>query len=242
MGVDEMNGEAEPGKGEVAPKQSEGARAAELLMGLAGGARVFRAADGRFHARVPVNGREAIFRLKSSSFRDWLVDGYVSAYQKLPPKRAIQRVLEALEARARFETAGPPVYVRVGRDQDESRSNWYLDLGDHAGTAIKICASGWSIVEKPSVHFAQPQGQLPLPVPCQGGSIELLRGFVNLTESDFHLLIGWLAYSLRPEGPYPVLILYGNQASAKTTLVKVIRKLIDPQTGSVLGDRGVPAI
>ena len=95
----------------------------------------------------------------------------------------------------------------VGRDQEESGSSYYLDLGDHAGTAIKICASGWSIVEKPSVQFTQPQGQLALPVPSHDGSIELLRGFVNVTESDFRLLVGWMAFALRPEGPYPVLVL-----------------------------------
>ena len=173
--------------GEIAEKQSEGTRAGELLMGLASDARVFRAADGRFHARVPVNGRQAIFGLKSSAFRDWLVDGYLSAHQKLPPRRAIRRVLEALEARARFETDSPTVYVRVGRDQDDNLSSYYLDLGDHAGTVIKICASGWSIAHETGIHFARPQGQLPLPVPERDGSIELLREFVNVTESDFQL-------------------------------------------------------
>jgi len=72
----------EPATGEVAPKQSEGTRAAQLLMGLAASARVFRAADGRFLARVPVNGRDAIFSLKSSPFRDWLARGALKAYCK----------------------------------------------------------------------------------------------------------------------------------------------------------------
>ena len=93
----------EQGKREIAEKQSEGTRAGELLMGLASGARVFRTADGRFHAGVTVNRRQAIFGLKSGAFRDWLIDGYLSAHQKLPPRRAIRWVLEALEARARFE-------------------------------------------------------------------------------------------------------------------------------------------
>jgi hypothetical protein len=226
----------ENGKGEVAEKQSEGTRAGELLMRLASGARIFRAADGRFHARVPVNGRQAIFGLKSSAFRDWLIDGYLSAHQKLPPRRAIRRVLEGLEARARFETDSPNVYVRVGRDQDDKLSSYYLDLGDHAGTVIKICASGWSIAQETGIHFARPQGHLPLPMPERDGSIERLRGFVNLTESDFHLLVGWMAFALRPVGPYPVLVLHGNQASAKSTLVTVIRELIDPQTAPHLAE------
>jgi hypothetical protein len=35
---------------------------------------------------------------------------------------------------------------------------------------------------------------------------------------------------LRPVGPYPILVLNGEQASAKSTLVKVLRLLIDPHT------------
>jgi hypothetical protein len=39
-----------------------------------------------------------------------LIDGYMSAHhQKLPPRRAIRRVLEGLEARARFEADSPTV-------------------------------------------------------------------------------------------------------------------------------------
>jgi hypothetical protein len=205
-------------------------------MRLASDARVFRAADGRFHARVPVHGRQAIFGLSSSAFRDWLIDRYLGADRKLPPRRAVRRVLEGLEARARFETDSPNVYVRVGRDQDRELSSYYLDLGDHAGTVIRICALGWSIARDSGIHFARPQGQLPLPMPERDGSIELLREFVNVTESDFHLLVGWMAFALRPVGPYPVLVLHGNQATAKSTLVTVIRQLIDPQTAPHLAE------
>ena len=227
---------SENAAGEVAGKQHEGTRSDELLMRLAAGAQIFRAPDGRFHTRVPVNGRQAIFGLKSTAFRDWLVDGYVSAYQKLPPARSIRRVLEALEARARFEADGPTVHVRVGSELEGPGSSYYIDLGDATGAAVKVGADGWSVVADPSIHFKRPTGQLPLPVPSRDGSIEMLREFVNVTESDFRLLVCWMAYALRPVGPYPVLILHGNQATAKSSLVTVVRQLIDPQTAPHLAE------
>jgi hypothetical protein len=222
--------------GEVAERQSDGTVAAILLMGLAAAARIFRAADGRFHARVPLQGRTELIGLRSSALRDWLVDRYVSAYRKLPPTRAVQRVLEALEARARFGVDRPPVYVRVGRDRSDSEPSFHLDLGDLAGRAVRICASGWQVVEETRVDFARPQGHLPLPVPGHDGSIELLRPFVNVDGSDFHLLIAWMVAALRPVGPFPVLVIQGEQGSAKSTLAKVIRQLIDPQTAPLLGE------
>ena len=43
-------------------------------------------------------------------------------------------------------------------------------------------------------------------------------------------MIAWLTAALRPVGPYPVLVLNGEQASGKSTLAKILRLLIDPQT------------
>jgi hypothetical protein len=77
---------------------------------------------------------------------------------------------------------------------------------------------------------------LPLPVPGRGGSIGLLRPFVNLVESEFKLLIGWMAAALKPTGPYPVLVIHGEQGSAKSTLARVIRQLIDPQAAPLLAE------
>ena len=73
-------------------------------------------------------------------------------------------------------------------------------------------------------------------MPSHDGSIELLKPFVNVSPSDYHLLITWLAAALRPAGPYPVLAIRGEQGSAKSTLAKVIRQLIDPQTAPLLGE------
>ena len=226
----------EDGRGGIVEKQREANASGELLFGLAAGARLFRAADGRFHARVPVNGRHEILGLRSTAFRDWLVDGYRSAYQKLPPQRAVQRVIEALEARARFELHTPQVYIRVAPGRDDDGSSIYLDLGDSSGRAVQIGAGGWSIVEQPGVGFRRPYGLLPLPVPSHDGSIELLRPFVNLGDAEFRLLVVWMGAALRLEGPYSVLAIDGEQGSAKSTLAKIVRQLIDPQTAPLLAE------
>ena len=41
-------------------------------------------------------------------------------------------------------------------------------------------------------------------------------------------MIGWLTAALRPMGPYPILVLNGEQGSAKTTLSRIAHKLVDP--------------
>jgi hypothetical protein len=206
------------------------------LLRVAGGARYFRSAEGRFHARVLSGEREDVLELRSSPFREWLIGEYLNEHRELPSQRSLARVLQALEAVARFEPDASAVFVRVGSDPHDPESAGYLDLADSSGRAVRLSAAGWSVVERSGVHFRRPHGMLPLPVPNGDGSIDLLRPFVNLRDSDFRLLIGWMAAALRPAGPYPVLFIHGEQGSAKSTLARVIRKLIDPRAAALLAE------
>ncbi len=174
--------------------------------------------------------RLEIFGLRSAAFRDWLIDGFLIDQPEPPSHWAIRRVIGMLEARARFSTGVPEVFVRVGQDGDAADPTYFIDLGDATGRGVAIREHGWRIVDRPGIHFRRPKGLLPLPAPARDGSIDLLRKYVNLDEADFRLMIAWLTAALRPAGPYPVLVLNGEQAAGKSTLAKILRMLIDPQT------------
>ena len=49
-------------------------------------------------------------------------------------------------------------------------------------------------------------------------------------------MVAWLTAALRPVGPYPILVLHGEHGSAKSTLAKILRLLIDPQACSNLSE------
>jgi hypothetical protein len=58
-----------------------------------------------------------------------------------------------------------------------------------------------------------------------------LRPFINVsTESDWILVVEWLIAALRGRGPFPILVLHGEQGSAKSTTARVLRALVDPNT------------
>jgi hypothetical protein len=92
--------------------------------------------------------------------------------------------------------------------------------------------------ERPDIQFKRPAGMLalPVPVPVRGGSIELLRPYVNVDDAEFLLVIAWLTAALLPVGPYPILSLHGEQGSAKSTLARMLRLLIDPQACALLAE------
>src|SRR5215469_16231220 len=107
----------------------------------------------------------------------------------------------------------------------------YLDLGDATWRAVEIDTTGWRVVDNPPVRFRRASGMQPLPVPIQGGSITALRSFLNVqTDSDFVLVVAWALAVLRNRGPYPVLVLSGEQGSAKSTFSAILRALLDPNT------------
>ncbi len=73
---------------------------------------------------------------------------------------------------------------------------------------------------------------LPIPLPASDGDDGcdgLLQRFLNVSgEEDLRLIVAWLVAALRPTGPYPVLLFQGEQGSAKSSAVRLVRALVDP--------------
>jgi len=119
------------------------------------------------------------------------------------------------------------MHIRIGGLGDKL----YLDLGDEGWRAVEIDSEGWRVVDEPPVRFRRAAGMQALPTPLPGGSIETLRRFLNVQgDNDFILVVAWALAVLRNSGPYPVIVLSGEQGSAKSTFSAVLRSLLDPNT------------
>lgn len=111
----------------------------------------------------------------------------------------------------------------------DADGSYCIDLADAGWRVVSIRPGGWAIVDGAPVPFRRPPGMRPLPDPRPGGSVDALRPFVNVgSDADFMLIVAWLAAALRPAGPCPILILQGEQGSAKSFTSRVLRRLIDP--------------
>jgi hypothetical protein len=200
---------------------------ADILVDLAQSAELFHAADGTGFADLDINGHRETWPIRAKGFRRWLARSFFEATQGAPSSEALQSALNVIEAKAHFDAPERMVHTRVGGLDDRL----YLDLGDATWRAVEIDAIGWRVIDNPPVRFRRAAGVQPLPMPVAGGSIEVLRSFLNVqSDNDFVLVVAWALAVLRNRGPYPVIVLSGEQGSAKSTFSAILRALIDPYT------------
>jgi hypothetical protein len=198
------------------------------LLKIAGNARTFRRPEGGYSLSRPVDDHTECHDLDSPEVSRWLTRAYYESTGRLPSTTAVAGAIFALAAHADMNRSYDCDFVRVGRN--ESGSSCFLDLGDPTWRAVEISAAGWQIVPRPEVHFRRSQGQVALPTPARDGTLGLLKKYVNVESGDLPLLIAWITAALRPVGPHPILVITGEQGSAKSTLARICRLLIDPHT------------
>jgi len=148
--------------------------------------------------------------------------------------QALEDGIRILEARAVNDGPEHVPATRVGRAQDRL----YLDLGDASWRAVEIDANGWHVVKHPPIKLVRSVAMRPLPEPEAGDTIEELQQFLNVRDNaSFMLVAAWLVAALRERGPYPVLVLNGEQGSGKSMFTRYLRALIDPSAAPI---RAVP--
>lgn len=187
---------------------------------------LFHDPEGNAYATVPVGDHDETWRLRSSGFRSWLARQYWEMEGTIPRAGAIQDALTALEGLARFD--GPELVVHLRHAHVGGAL--YIDLGDPRWRAIEVTAAGWRIVDDPPVKFRRPRGMLALPEPVHDRQrgIESLKEFLNIIDEDAWRLVVGFMLGCYAKGPFPVLVLNGEQGSAKSTAGRVLRALIDP--------------
>lgn len=199
---------------------------ANVLVQLAQQAELFHTPDGIPYATVPVGDHRETWPIRSRRFSQWLKRMYYAETNKVPSSAAMSDALGVLEARALWDGQEKPVHIRVAGYEGRI----YLDLCNPRWEVVEITREGWRVIQDPPVKFTRTEGMLELPRPL-GGNVRHLRPFTNVADEDsWRLLCSWLVMALRPTGPYPVLILQGEQGSSKSTLARVLRSLIDPSS------------
>jgi hypothetical protein len=197
---------------------------ADDLYELAQAAQFFRARDDTICADITVDKHRETWLLQSSGFERWLRRRYREKFKSACNSDSLRTAILEIEANS-DKAPRRELFLRVGYDACAI----YLDIADDAWTTVVIDAMGWRIMDiPPPIRFTRGEGMLPLPLPQKGGSLELLRPLLRGDEDDFIITMSWLLAALRGRPPFPVLALAGPPGAAKSTMVTMLRDIIDP--------------
>ena len=185
---------------------------------------------GKSLARLFVDDHLEVWPVDSKRFKQWLGGLYWEKTKKVPNDNACRSAINVLGAQAYFKGGQYTTYNRVA-DKDEAI---YYDLADKRWRAIKVTEQGWEIVDPPTL-FSRYAHQRPQVEPMSGGDLRDFLRFVNLSvPSQQLLLLVYLVSCFVPQIPHPIPVPYGPQGAAKTTLFRMLRRLIDPSATETL--------
>lgn len=196
----------------------KGDQAKVILDDVVGSLKLFRDPDGTAYARV---GPRRIMRIDSIEFGDWLRrTAYASGVT--PSQEQINLVVGLARAHA-YETV-EDVHLRVAR----TGGRIYVDLCDADDRILVISPDGIDLIdgdrECPVVFRRQRQ----LPLEMADGSLDDIRAMVNMDDDQFIIFMACAVKMFFPDTPSPIVNLIGEYGSAKTSVTRVLRSLIDP--------------
>lgn len=178
------------------------------------------------YATIVFDGHKENWLVKSQTFKRFVAKQFFDERGKAMNSEALAAAVNLLEAKALFEGEEHSVFVRLA----EHQGNIYLDLCNSNWQVVQITPQGWCVTDDPPIRFRRSRGMLALPAPEPKGDVEQLHPFLNLDESAWRLVVSWLIATLRPRGPYPILALFAEQGSGKSTVGRLLRELVDPNS------------
>jgi hypothetical protein len=202
--------------------------AADIVLSVVEDAEYFRTADGTPYADVIAeDGHRETWPVESRGFERWVRQRCLRRLKSIPSSDSINATINTLAAKAAIEGIEKQVHVRAAAFEGKI----YIDLCDSKWRTVEIDKTGYRVIDFPPVRFRRQKGMKPLPDPVAGGKLDELRPFLNVKDdAAFVLVISWLLMALSGNGPYPILIVVGEQGTAKSTLMDLLRQLVDPHS------------
>jgi hypothetical protein len=203
---------------------------------------------------IKINGHTENLDLDSQRFKNWL---YRFFYEKTGEISSdeVENTIKVLKSKAEFNENRKKLELRVAKLATNDNGNddeytFYYDLTNNNWSVIKITSRGWSIENNPPILFRRYSNQLPQVIPSYSTSsfssqsssfltmddkddkiLDKFIGLLNVKDDDNKLLLKFYIISLFiPEIAKPILMLHGEQGSAKTTLQELIKILVDPSS------------
>lgn len=209
-------------------KQRAPTQSAELVEMARSLYRVIKSTEGKYCAVEHLRPGIALDLRGKSGLRQRLAMLYYDKKNKVPSDSSLKEMLTVLEGQA-LTAEEVPVFLRFGQVGE----TLYIDMGTPEGHTIAVTTKGFEVVAQAPILFRRSGLVSPMPMPLHGGNLNGFRDLLNVSDSGFRLLVGWLVAACIPNIPHPFLALTGQQGTAKTTALKMLITLVSPSPAPV---------
>ena len=204
---------------------------AEKIVNLTDGIELFKHLKETY-ARIYIGGHYEVHPIHSRTFTEYLRYLYYQDQLRPASSDGVANAAASLSATARFEGKDFTLHNRVAWLKD----TMYYDLSNSHHQSVKITPDGWEIVDTTEIPLFKRYGhQIPAPRPIHvDNPQQVIRRVLYYLNHDVKskamqiLILISLITSFIPDIPHCVIIVYGDQGSAKTTFMKIFRRLVDP--------------
>jgi hypothetical protein len=154
-------------------------------------------------------------------------------------KDAINNAVNLLAANAEFDGQSIPLHLRVAWGHTANRGtkidSIYYDMTDPEWRIIEISNAGWQIINGNDANVPivfKRHNQIVQVEPDRKYGPDIFEQFLNLTniKNNKHrqLVKVYIASLFIPDIDHAILTLYGSKGAAKSFLLELIKKLVDP--------------
>lgn len=215
-------------KDDDAPKPSRRKRIAREFIELSG-IKLFRDPLGKSYALLKREGHSELWPCQSGEMKREIGLFWYNRAGEPPGGEDVASIAGTLDAKAQRDGELIAVELRVAKSLINGTDAICYDLADPLWRCVIVTKNGWSIERHANVFFRRYKHTQEQVVPTQSGDVRELLKFVNIKNPDEQLLL--LCYVVScfiPDIAHPILALHGHKGSSKSTIMRMLKTIIDP--------------
>lgn len=179
------------------------------------------------------SGGVSVYPIASRHFNRLINYRYNAATNKVPSAASLGDAIKAIEAKACVLGDVIELHNRVAW----GGGGIVYDMSNENRDCVTITPEGWDMQPNEDIIFKQWSHQVPQTDPVHGGDIDKIFEVANINDDEKLIFKVHLVTSLIPGIPHPIPNIYGEHGSAKSSVSRYMKLLIDP---SVLENTNMP--
>ena len=220
---------------QIKVEQPEKEKDSDCIVRLASGGEFFKNDTEEPYAAFSIDNHWEVMDMKSNRFKSYLMKLYFDYKQSVPGSDALKQAIELLKAKAIFSDKEVALKRRINKLDDKN----YYDLCSPVWNAVEITKEGCTIQANPPILFTRGRNMREQVEPDFLVSPQEIFDLVEKhfrfkKESDKILFTTYLVSCFIPEIQHTILILFGEKGAAKSTIMKMIKSIVDPAQQDLL--------